>query len=82
MGRIVNSDQLIQRDLRILLRGGKPGVSQQLLDRSQIGSIAQQMRRESMAQSVRMNGRIARNASRVELHDVARAAIASGACPR
>ena len=41
VGTIVDGHQLSKRDLRVLLRGGKAGVSQQFLNRPQIRTITQ-----------------------------------------
>src|SRR5580693_3205 len=41
VGLVVDGHQIDQRDLRVFLRGGKARVSQQLLDRAEIGAVGQ-----------------------------------------
>ncbi len=65
---VVNRLQVLERDLRVFLSGRKPRVPQQLLNRPQIGPIAQQVGRVSVPEAVRVNGRIARHQQRIQLH--------------
>ena len=42
-------------DMRIDLRGRNIGVAQHLLDNAQIGAVAEQMRRETVPEKMRVN---------------------------
>src|SRR5260370_243456 len=57
MGPIINLKYLAHRKLRVLLRGGKPLVAQQLLYGAQVRSFAQHVCAKSMTQRVRMDVR-------------------------
>ena len=46
MGFVVNLDQLLHRNVRVYLGGGKPRVPQEFLDVAQVGAAIEQMRRE------------------------------------
>src|SRR5580704_482303 len=72
---IIRRHQVSQRHLRILLRGGKTGMTEQLLNRAQVGAIGQQMGGVSMPQTVRVNREVAQNQKGVQLDDAARAAV-------
>ena len=72
---VVHRHQIRQRHLRVFLRGRQARVAQQFLNGAQIGAVGEQMRREGVAQAVRMQRRVARNHARVELDDFARAAV-------
>ena len=54
MGLIVFSPKMFERYVGVFLRGGKTGMSQQFLDRPEIGTTFEKVRRESMTQ--RMGG--------------------------
>src|SRR5277367_3629065 len=55
MRPIIRRHQVSQRHLRILLRGGKTGMTQQFLNGAEVGAIGQQMRGVSVAEAVRVN---------------------------
>ena len=52
MGFVVDLDQILDTRLRVPLRGGKRSVSQQFLNRPQVGAVGKQMRGESMTQRI------------------------------
>src|SRR5580700_9149771 len=56
VGLVVDGHQIDQRDLRVFLCGGKARVSQQLLDRAEIGAVGQQVRGVGVAEAVRVSG--------------------------
>ena len=55
VGLIVYGHQVGERNLGVLLGGGEARVTQQLLNRAQVGAIGQQMRGVGVAEAVRMN---------------------------
>ena len=57
-------------DMRIDLRRRNIGVSEHLLNNPQIGAVSEQMRRETMAEKVRVNVLLQPGAPRVFLHDL------------
>ena len=57
-------------DMRIDLRRRNIGVAEHLLNNPQIGAIPQQMRRETMAEKVRVNVLFQPGVPRVFLHDL------------
>src|ERR1700679_3715664 len=75
MGVVVDLHHIGERNLVVLLRSGKAGMSEQFLNGPEVGAVAQKMGSESVAQSVGMNGRIACNKGGVKLDDIARAAV-------
>src|SRR6202043_3491198 len=64
-----------ERDLGVFLGSGELRVAEQFLDGPQVRAIAQKMRRVSVAQAVRMDGRVARDHASVKFDDAARTAI-------
>src|SRR5262245_18245400 len=52
MGLIVFSPKMFERYVGVFLRGGEAGMSQQFLDRPEIGAPFEKMRRESMTQGM------------------------------
>jgi hypothetical protein len=57
-------------DMRIDLRRRNIGVAEHLLNNPQIGAVSEQMRRETMAEKVRVNVLLQPGAPRVFLHDL------------
>ena len=57
-------------DMRIDLRRRNIGVAEHLLNNPQIGPVPEQMRRETMAEKVRVNVLLKPGAPRVLLHDL------------
>ena len=57
-------------DMRIDLRGRNIGVPKHLLNNPQIGPVPEQMRRETMAEKVRVNVLLQPRAPRVFLYDL------------
>src|SRR5581483_11009823 len=53
MGRIVHPHQVLRAHVRVALRGGEPAVAEQLLDQAEVGSLAQHVGGEAVAQGVR-----------------------------
>ena len=56
MRAIIDRDQVGERDLRILLRGGQPGVAEQFLNGAQIRAVSEQVGRVGVTETVRMHG--------------------------
>jgi len=54
MALLVSPNQIGNREMRIKLRRGDTGVTEQLLDKAQIGSAIEQVRRKTVTQCVRM----------------------------
>src|SRR5271170_6656041 len=75
MRPVIRRHQVRQRHLRVLLRGGKTGVAEQLLNRAEVGAIGQQVGRIGVAKTVRVNRGIAQNQKGVQLDDAARAPV-------
>ena len=57
-------------DMRIDLRRRNIGVAEHFLNNPQIGAVPEKMRRETMAEKVRVNVLIKPGAPRVLLHDL------------
>ena len=57
-------------DMRIDLRGRNIGVPKHLLNNPQIGAVPEQMRRETMAEEVRVNVLLQPGVPRVFFHDL------------
>jgi CRISPR/Cas system-associated endonuclease Cas1 len=57
-------------DMRINLRRRNIGVAEHFLNNPQIGAVSEQMRRETMAEKVRVNVLLKPGAPRVFLHDL------------
>ena len=55
MGLEIRLAQPVQCDVRVDLRGGYAGMTQQLLNQAQIRSVVQQVCRKGVTQHVRMN---------------------------
>ena len=53
MRTCIDLPEALTRDVRVQLRGGDAGVTQQLLDDSQVGTALEQVRGETMTQRVR-----------------------------
>src|SRR5579875_327391 len=64
---VVYGHQIGQRNLGILLRGRKPCMPQQLLNRAQIGAIGEQVRGIGVPEAMRMERWVARQQRGVEL---------------
>ena len=69
MRSIINRLKILERNLSVLLRGGEAGVAQQLLNRSKICAVAQQMGCVSMPKAVRVNSRIACCQNRIQFYE-------------
>ena len=65
MGPVVHLRQMLEIQVGIDLGGADVGMAQQFLDRAQIAARLQQVRREGMAQHMRMHA--ARNALRTSM---------------
>ena len=57
MGLVVDRHQVVDVDVGVALGGAQAGVAEHLLDRAQVGALAQQVRREAVAQGVRRDAR-------------------------
>ena len=56
--------------VRVNLRCGNIGVTKHFLDDSQVRAVAEQMRRETMAEQVRINIGLQSRVPRARLHDL------------
>ena len=74
MARLVDADQLLGRDVRVLLRGRQALVSEQFLDGAEIGPRVQHMGRKRVTQCVRMNFHPLGELGDVAIYDIAHAA--------
>ena len=57
MSAVIHLSHLLDGELRVFLRGGKPLMSQQLLDGAQVGPFRQHVRAKGMAQGMWMDVR-------------------------
>src|ERR1017187_2070078 len=73
-GAVINLHQIGERNLSVFLGGREARVAQQLLYGAQVGAVGQQMRGVGVAETVRVNGRIAVHQYAVELDDAAHSA--------
>src|SRR5712691_1264536 len=50
---VVDPEQMVGADVGVALRRGEPAVPEQLLDAAEVGALAEEVRRERVAQGVR-----------------------------
>jgi hypothetical protein len=56
VGGVEHGAQPLSADVSVTLGGGQVGVTQQLLDRTQVGTPVEEVRGEGVAQRVRVRG--------------------------
>src|SRR5207253_8176677 len=71
MRLFVHGDQLRVVEVRVLLRGRKRGVAEELLDAAEIGAGVQQMCGKRMAQRVRRHACAKRRSAHVAIEEAA-----------
>ena len=82
MAGLINADQLLGRDMRVLLRGRQALVSEQFLDRAEIGPRVQHVGRKSVSQCMRMNIDALGKHRDIAIYDVGHAAGCKPAASR
>ena len=74
MAAVVGRHQIFERELGVFLSGRKAGVTEQFLDRAEIGAVAQKVCGEGVPQGVGVEGRVAGEQQRIAFHEPLHAA--------